>query len=552
VKLFISYSRRDAESVTSLAADLARSGHAPWVDVELAGGQRWWEELLSQIRGADALLFALSPDSVESRACRSELAYAIAVGRPVLPVLLRDTNIDLAPDPIGSTQIVDYRQRSSDNAISLITALARLDPPSPAPEPLPPAPPPPMTDLGPVRDALAADSLTFAEQQELLDELGRRRSEIDQIDTLRGLLQRFRARTDVAASIVRAIDGLLSALPADQASGEVVRRRRPLSERDPESVDRLRSLMTHVSTGRMTPILGQGLNDWMIGSPRTLARNWSRAFEFPMAQHQHGDLAEVAQFITVMTNVDTLRSSLSEHLLAHLRTRYPEVAAEPADLGLGEAMRTAWRAHRTPDDPYLVLASLPSPIYVVANPWGLLTEALVEAGRMPVTEVCRWREDVYDWPESAFESDPDYAPSVERPLVFHVFGAVTIPNSLVITLDDFDEFQIAVAENRSIIPSVVQRVLANSALLMLGFDLEARDVRVLTRSLMSQEGAQKLDRYTHVAAQLELTGTVTSPARAKRYMERYFSKFHRPSIDLFWGSVEEFSSDLAELWSAPR
>jgi hypothetical protein len=141
---------------------------------------------------------------------------------------------------------------------------------------------------------------------------------------------------------------------------------------------------------------------------------------------------------------------------------------------------------------------------------------------------------------------------VERPLVFHVFGAVTIPNSLVITLDDFDDFQIAVAENRSIIPTVVQRVLANSALLMLGFDLEARDVRVLTRSLMSQEGAQKLDRYTHVAAQLELTGTVTSPARAQRYMERYFSKFHRPSIDLFWGSVEEFSSDLAKLWSAPR
>ncbi|HEX2785992.1 MAG TPA: SIR2 family protein, partial [Ilumatobacteraceae bacterium] len=156
------------------------------------------------------------------------------------------------------------------------------------------------------------------------------------------------------------------------------------------------------------------------------------------------------------------------------------------------------------------------------------------------------------WPASVFDKEPDYAPSAERPLVFHTFGALSVPESLVLTQDDFDDFQIAVAENRAIIPTAVQRVLANSAITMLGFQLEQRDVRVLLRSLIAQEGAQKLDKFTHVAAQLELGGGVTAPARAQRYMERYFAKFRQPSIDLFWGTVEEFSADLAELWAVGR
>jgi hypothetical protein len=293
------------------------------------------------------------------------------------------------------------------------------------------------------------------------------------------------------------------------------------------------------------------VNDPIIGSSRRLALEWSQTFEFPMAEHQRGALPDVAQFIAVMTDVETLRSSLGDYIRNQLIQRYPEVAkAEVSDLG--EAMRIAWRTKRTAEDPYLVLAELPCPIYITANPWSLLSDALREAGREPVTEVCRWRPDVYEWPSSVFEVGSDYTPSVERPLVFHVFGALTTPESLVLTQDDFDEFLIAVAENRSIIPSAVQRVLANSAIMLLGFELEERDVRVLTRSLIGQEGSQKLKRYRHVAAQLEYTDTVTSPARAKRYMERYFSTFHQPSIDLFWGTVEEFSADLAELWRAER
>jgi TIR domain/SIR2-like domain len=552
MQLFISYTRRDAEVVQGLVADLEHSGHQPWIDRDLTGGQQWWDEVLAEIRRCHVFVFALSTESAASKACRSEMAYAVACGRTILPVMVRDANVELAPDPIGATQYVEYRQRSSENAIALISALLAMPPAPLLPDPLPPPPSPPITDLAPIREALAADSLSLAQQQSLLEELSRRQDEPDQHDTLRGLLEVFRRRADVTVSIARAIDGLLVVVPsAEDDALDRPRQRRPLSERDPDTIDRMRALLTHARSGHFAPIIGHGLNDSIIGSPRAIAREWSRTFEFPMARYQQDALPDVAQFVAVMTNRDTLLESLSDYLRSHLAKVHPE-AGQAGDGDLSEAMKAAWRAHRTETDPYLVLAKLPCAIYITATPWDLMCEALREAGRNPVAEVCRWRSDVYDWPASVFDNEPDYAPSAERPLVFHTFGALASPESLVLTQDDFDDFQIAVAENRAIIPTAVQRVLANSAITMLGFELEQRDVRVLLRSLIAQEGAQKLDKFTHVAAQLELGGGVVAPARAQRYMERYFAKFRQPSIDLFWGTVEEFSADMAELWAAGR
>ena len=555
MKIFISYARRDADAVTLLQGDLEQAKHEAWYDRNLDGGQRWWDALLEQIRACDLLLFVLSPDSVRSRACRAELAYAVATGRPILPVKVRDVNIELAPDPIGVTHVVDQRERTPENVIALLTALAQLPPAPGVPDPLPAPPAPPMTDLGPLRERLAADALDLAEQQAVLSELVKHADNVDHMATVRGLLGVLRSRSDVAASVARDADALLATLPLDDGDEPTAPRpRRPLSERDPDSVDRLRSLVTHIRSDHFTPIIGTGLTDSLIGSRRQLAREWARNFEFPMEKHRQDDLPEVARFVAVMTNTDTLRSSLHDYLRDRLHARLTAGGTDAADgsAPLGTVLRAAWNQQRTADDPFVVLASLPCRIYICAHPWDLLSEALRLAGKEPVTEVCRWRPDVYDWPVSVFESEPGFVPTVERPLVYHVFGQLDVPESLVITEDDYDDFLVGITENRALIPPPVQRALADSALLLLGFGLEERDVRVLLRTLVSQEGAHKLNKYTHVAAQLDLRGGVVSPPRAQRYLERYFAKFRQPSIDIFWGSVEEFAADLAEIWGAAR
>src|SRR5690349_10071250 len=49
-KVFISYSSSEAGRVRILAQDIQNLGHAVWFDHELSGGQRWWDQILQEIR----------------------------------------------------------------------------------------------------------------------------------------------------------------------------------------------------------------------------------------------------------------------------------------------------------------------------------------------------------------------------------------------------------------------------------------------------------------------------------------------------------------------
>ncbi len=299
------------------------------------------------------------------------------------------------------------------------------------------------------------------------------------------------------------------------------------------------------------------MTDSLVGTRRQIAQDFAQYFDFPLARHQQEDMPQVAQFVTVMTNAETLRSRLRQHLAIQLQRHLngEHTLTDEYEFGsLAELFVDTWSRLRSgiESDPHSVLARLPCPVFVTGHPASLIGAALREAGKEPVEEVCRWRPDVYDWPMSIFEAEPGYVPSANRPLVFHVFGRLEVPDSLVITEDDYMEFMIRTAEDKSLIPPSVRVALADSALLLLGFNLQDYDVRVLLRTLVGQEGAQRLHRYTHVAAQVDPTADVLSPDRARRYLERYFGKFRQPSIDIYWGTVDEFAADLSAVLGPVR
>ena len=185
------------------------------------------------------------------------------------------------------------------------------------------------------------------------------------------------------------------------------------------------------------------------------------------------------------------------------------------------------------------------PIYITTIPSNLLADALVAAGKQPVVELCRWNDDVEQIP-SIFDADrePDYRPTPERPLVYHLFGRLSEPDSLVLTEDDYFDYLIGVTSRNDLIPAVVRRGLADSALLFLGFDLDDWDFRVVFRSLMSQEGRNRRSKYAHVAAQIDPESSrITEAEGARRYLEEYFGD---ADISIFWGSVADFGRELAQ------
>ena len=132
-------------------------------------------------------------------------------------------------------------------------------------------------------------------------------------------------------------------------------------------------------------------------------------------------------------------------------------------------------------------------------------------------------------------------------MIYHLFGHLREPDSLVLTQDDYFDYLIGVTKNKELIPEVVREALANSALLFLGFHLDDWNFRVLFRSLMNQEGRHRRKRYNHIAAQIDPDESrILEPERARHYLESYF--FQGAAISIYWGTTEDFVKELLPRW----
>lgn len=317
-----------------------------------------------------------------------------------------------------------------------------------------------------------------------------------------------------------------------------------------ETFERWPAILGNIRRGNATPVIGANLSEPLFGSSKEIAQRWAETYHFPMAPHQREDLPQVAQYLAVNQQRQYPREKLGEYLREQLIERFgpqldPAMAEAPLwelVAAVGELRRAANRA-----DPFTVLAELPFRIYLTASADNLLSAALRAAGKEPEVELCRWNKDLEHIP-SVFDEDPQYVPDERRPLVFHLFGVNAVPESLVLTEDDYFDYLIGVSLNKELIPYLVREALADTALLFLGFRLEDWDFRVLFRSIMRQEGGERRRRYANIAGQiLPEEGAFLDPERARRYLDDYFDD---SEVDIFWGSPGDFVEELARQWAA--
>jgi hypothetical protein len=268
-----------------------------------------------------------------------------------------------------------------------------------------------------------------------------------------------------------------------------------------------------------------------------------------MSPRDREDLPQVAQYLAVIQSDPEFPSTeLKRYVEREMRERYrPQLPEALRDACADELLTEMGRQRRERDEaePHRVLASLPLPIYITTNPDNLLGEALKAAGRDPQVELCRWKGDV-DWPSSIYEREPHYQPTPERPLVYHLFGQIRMPDSMVLTEDDYFDYLIGVTKNADIVPAAVVRAWNDSALLFLGFQMDDWNFRVLFRSIMDQEGKFRRKKRAHVAVQIDPEeGPSQDPLRARRYLEDYFDA---DDINIHWGSSDNFLRQLWQRW----
>jgi hypothetical protein len=308
-------------------------------------------------------------------------------------------------------------------------------------------------------------------------------------------------------------------------------------------------LLTGLKIRKCTPILGPGIDEFLTGPPGKMARQWAEEFGFPLSEEEREQLPQVAQYLAnAQGSRDVPRVKLVEQLEQSISQRYG--LATPVGAG-----QTDWLA---PDlltqigkqiisdgqsTPYTVLANLPAPVYINTNPDTLLAATLRGVGKAPVVEYCRWTADLQALPSNLPQGDEVYQPSVQRPLVYHLFGLMSEPSSLVVSEDDFFEILTWINQFGAQNLSMVSRAWSVNALLILGFNLYAWNFRILFRSIPVHERLARRDTQPSVAVQVSPGEDQLQPERARQYLEQYFLGV---KMGMYWGSLSDFCNELKQ------
>ena len=326
--------------------------------------------------------------------------------------------------------------------------------------------------------------------------------------------------------------------------------------------DKWPALALDIESGQFVPILGPGLVESQFGSTRSMAKKWAERYEFPLAPRNRDDLAQVAQYLSYRQSRKYAFAELRKYLISQVRERFETdlkaaglrlgkdfMNCEPYEGLLNEMMVEVGTAQRSsnPADVHRLLARLPLKVFVNANRDNLLRDALIEQGKKPQVQLCTWRV-VNDMPKPIGDAPPKgYVPSVQEPLIFHVFGNLEQPESLVLTEDDYFDFLTAVTRAEFLkklgIPGSVSSAFAASGWLLLGFQPDDWDFRVLLRGILKQPGNRQGEQSVRVAVQINpAEGAQIDPDRATKYIDTFFQT--QGKMTTFWGTPEAFMAQL--------
>ena len=305
-------------------------------------------------------------------------------------------------------------------------------------------------------------------------------------------------------------------------------------------------LETLQRTRRFTPVLGPGMTDGILGSRQAIARRWVDRWQMSIVSSYRDDLAKVAQYLRVEQKVEgAVVNRMAEYLqeeicerISHALPGDPFYGLDPDTSPTDAIMHAGRRLLADEGDVYRTVAAMPVSVFVTTN-WTLLLEQAMQARtpkKEPRTLYFPWN-DRAEWPEPTLAAAEE--PTEERPLVYHLFGRMEDPDSLVITEDDYFEWLTAWVGSREFIPEVVGKRLTNRSLLFLGHRLDDWDFRVVFQGLKSFPASRRglLGRNRHVGVQLNPGSQVTEPKAAQDYLESYFGN---EKISIYWADTRRF------------
>ncbi len=308
-----------------------------------------------------------------------------------------------------------------------------------------------------------------------------------------------------------------------------------------------KTIMRRIKDGKVVPLVSNVVgNNLVLGGDNDLIEQYAAHIGYPLERKR---MPQMAQFKSVTddkindsweVNSDyvnfiknrlfdiAIADGVSQDVLDELEEEFDDVNFSDFCQRLGYP-----RFDNVHQNPLLILADLPLPVYVTTSYHNFLEAALKRAGLQPRTEICRWHEGLKSIP-SVFD-DPTYQPSSKEPLVYHLHGLDTHPESLVLTEDDYMEFLVAISRDQGkdtdVIHRRVREAMADSSLILLGYSLEDWDFRTLFWALIKPRPKQPLSVSIQLAPEEE----------EKHFLKKYLkmSKFK-----VYWGDTSQNVREL--------
>lgn len=217
--LFISYPREYRGAVEQLVGNLRSSGYDPFFDEQLAGGQSWWDELLTRIETADVFMPVIGTQYLQSTPCQLEAQYATALNKRILPVMIEPVPSQLFMPSIASAHWVDLGPSRPNAILDVIRAINLLPPAVPAPAVRPERPKAPISYMTGLQDeVMGAPEITRERQLVLIADLKGRLGTGDR-DAAIMLLANLRNRPDLYYQSATDIDELLASVGVRPGAG---------------------------------------------------------------------------------------------------------------------------------------------------------------------------------------------------------------------------------------------------------------------------------------------------------------------------------------------
>jgi hypothetical protein len=278
-------------------------------------------------------------------------------------------------------------------------------------------------------------------------------------------------------------------------------------------------LLQRIKRGECTPFLGAGAAYPALPLGSTLAREMAERHQYPL--ENPSDLVRVTQYVAVQT----------DPLFPKLEVLDAIAKAKPPDFAL-------------PNEPHGVLADLPLKYYFTTNYDDYMVRALVSRGKHPQRELFRWNSELAQTHDSIFDTELEHEPTSAGPIVFHLHGHNEVPDSLVLTEDDYLDFLVNVSSNRCQVPHWIERALARNTLLFIGYSLADWSFRVIFQSLVNTR-ERSLQRGNFMVQVLPLPPD--APEEERRRVQHYLDKyFNGKRIRVYWGTAAEFCQELRE------